>query len=136
MLTYFGFLRPDLSPYGCRNRYFVLWLYCQIVSNPDTSQSTGKTSRTVLFPCPVCKCVMDIVLSIIFCVDIAKVPGCHLWWKMISQWRSQKLFQGSVSCELTSYLSDFYFYFDSMKWPYQKDVNQIPLNICLKLSKI
>ena len=40
-------------------------------------------------------------------VDISEVPGCHLIQWMSSQWGLQKLLQGLVSHELTSYLSVF-----------------------------
>ena len=38
-------------------------------------------------------------------VNISKVPGCHLSQQMSSQWGSQKLLQGLVSYEITTYLS-------------------------------
>ena len=55
---------------------------------------------------------------------------------MSSQWGSQKLLQGLVSHELTTYISIFNLFKLSELWPYyQKYVNQIILNnITLKLS--
>ena len=53
---------------------------------------------------------------------------------MSSQWESQKLLQGLVSHELTAYLSIFnLFNLSTLRWYYQKHVNQIILNC--KLSK-
>ena len=62
-------------------------------------------------------------------MDIPEVLGCHLLKQTHPQWGSQKLFQWSVSHELTAYVSTFYLFFDFMKWPYyQMQVNKITLN--------
>ena len=41
-------------------------------------------------------------------VDIPEVPGCHLLRPTSSQRMSQKLIQGRVSHQLTTYFSDFH----------------------------
>ena len=62
-------------------------------------------------------------------VDISEALGCHTLRQMGSQCVSQKLLQGSVSPELTAYLSDFDLFLNSVKWPFfQKYVHQITLN--------
>ena len=53
-----------------------------------------------------CECILiDRVITPAGGVDISEVPGCHLLQQMSSQRGSQKLLQGSVSHELTAYLS-------------------------------
>ena len=74
------------------------------VSNQEASPSIGKNTGIVLVPFCSWKCVTTAVSG---GVDISKVPGCHLLWQMNSQWRSQKLLQGLVSCEPAAYLSVF-----------------------------
>ena len=58
----------------------------------------------VLAPCCAWKCVPT---AISCCVDVSKVPGCHLLRQMSSQLWSQILPQGLVSHELTAFLSVF-----------------------------
>ena len=61
--------------------------------------------------------------------SISEVLGCHLLGQMSSQWGSQKLLQGLVSHELTTYLSVFHLFKLNELWTYyQKHVNQIILN--------
>ena len=56
-------------------------------------------------------------------------PCMSLLWQINSQWGSQKLHQGLVSHELTTYLSIFNQFKLNELWPYyQKHVNHIILN--------
>ena len=55
--SFFGFLRPGLSPWGYGNRCFLIALCCLIVRRPNlevatkTSPSAGKNTGVVLVPC-------------------------------------------------------------------------------------
>ena len=107
-LYFFGFLRPDLSPWGYWNRCFLVALCRLIVRRPN---------------------FIPLDRAISGGVDISEVPGCHLLWKMCSQWGWQKLLQGLVSHELIAYLSIFNQFICNELWPYyQKHANQIILN--------
>ena len=44
-------------------------------SEKETSSSASKNTGLVLVPCGTSKCVSTAFLG---CVDISKVPGCHL----------------------------------------------------------
>ena len=57
-LSFFGFLKPDLSPWGYRNRCFLIALCRLIIRMPnlnaatkDASPSAGKNTMVVLVPC-------------------------------------------------------------------------------------
>ena len=41
-LSFFGFLRPDLSPWGYMDKCFLLALYCLIVRRPNLEVATKK----------------------------------------------------------------------------------------------
>ena len=126
MLIFFGFLRPNLSSWRYRNRCFVVVLTELESSDQGVSLAAGKNATADLVPCHAWKSVSTAISS---CVDILEVSRCHLLLQMSPQWVSQISFQGSVSLELTAYLSAFYLFLDSLKWPYhQKHVNQINLN--------
>ena len=71
-------------------------------SDQEASLSAGKNTGVVLVPCRTWKCVPT---AISVGVDISEVPVCHLLRQMISQWGSEKLFQGLVFYEVTAYLS-------------------------------
>ena len=107
---FFGFLRTELSPWGYGNRCFVVALCHLIVrrqlgsSDQEASPSAGKNTRVDLVPCCAWKCVPTAISG---SVDISEFPGYHLLWQMTSQWGSQKLLQGLVFHELTTYLSVF-----------------------------
>ena len=78
-LSFFGILRPDLSPWGNRNGWFLVTLRCLILRvprspNQEVSLSAGKNIGVVLVPCPTWKCVPTVISG---GVDISKVPGCH-----------------------------------------------------------
>ena len=73
-------------------------------SNQETPPSAGKNTGLVLVP--FCACV-SLQLAISGSVYISIVSGCHMLHQMRSQWVSQKLLQGSVSHQLTVYLSVF-----------------------------
>ena len=116
-LSFFGFLRPDLLPWGYRNRCFLVALFRLIPktedliqdselgsSNQEASPSAGKNTKIALVLCHAWKCVPTAISS---GVDISNVSRCHMLRSMSSQWRSQKLLQGLVSHELTAYLSVF-----------------------------
>ena len=53
VFSFFGFLRPDLSPSGYRNRCFLVALCCLIVRRPNLEVATpsGKNTGVVLVPC-------------------------------------------------------------------------------------
>ena len=99
---FFGFLRPDLSPWRYRNKCFLVALYCLIVRRPILE--VDKSAGVVLVSCCRRKCVPTAYSS---GVDISEVPGYHLLWLTSSQWGSQKFLQGLVSHELKTYLSVF-----------------------------
>ena len=71
-------------------------------SNQEASPSAGKNTRIVLVPCRAWKCVPTAIPS---GVNTSEVPGCHLFWKIRSQWGSQKLLHVLVSYKLTANLS-------------------------------
>ena len=93
-LSFFGFLRPGLSPDRKKTKLGS--------SNQDPSPSAGKNTRIVLVSCHAWKCVPTAISG---GVDISKVSVCHLLWQMSSQCGSKKLLQGLVSHELKAYLS-------------------------------
>ena len=70
------------------------------ISNQVASPSAGKNTGIVLLPCPTLQCVPKAISG---GGDVFKVPGCHMLRQMSSQWGSQKLLQGLVSHELTTY---------------------------------
>ena len=73
-------------------------------SDQQTSPSVGEYTGVLLVPWRAWKCV---TIAISGGVDIHEVPGYHLLRQMSPQWTSQKLFQGSMSHELTAHISDF-----------------------------
>ena len=74
-------------------------------SDQEVSPSAGKNTGVVLVLCCSWKCIATNICS---GVDISEVHGCHLFRRMSSQRRSQKLLQGLlVSHELTAYLPVF-----------------------------
>ena len=92
-LSFFGFLKHDWSPWGYRNRCFLVALCCLIVWRPnlelEASPSAGKNTGVVLVPCEAWECVPAAISA---GVEIFEVPGrCHLLWQISSQWGSQKL---------------------------------------------
>ena len=56
-LSFFGFLKPDLSPWGYRNRCFLVALCCLIVRRPNLKVATKRllhqqvNTGVVLVPC-------------------------------------------------------------------------------------
>ena len=99
-LSFFCFFRPDLSPGGYRNRYFLVEFCHLIVRRLNLEEATG----VIFVQCCTWKCLPTAISG---GVAISEVPGCHLLQQMSSQWVSQKLLQGLVSHELTAYLSVF-----------------------------
>ena len=108
-LSFFDFLRPDLSPDTGK-------VFSGSTVPPDSnktelgssdweaSPSAVKNNRVVLVPC----LHMEVhPYSISGCVDISEVPGCHLIRQMSSQWGLQKLLQGLIIHEITAYLLIF-----------------------------
>ena len=106
--SFFSFHRPDLSPWGYRNRFFLVALCCLIVRTPNLEVATKWLLHQVLKILGVsysaCKCVP---LAISGSVNVSKIPRCHLLRQMTSQWWSQKFPLGLVSHELTANLSIF-----------------------------
>ena len=131
---FLGFLRPDLSPCGYRNKCFLVALCRLVVRRTDmdreASPSACKNIRVVLVPCHAWKCVPKAISS---GVDISDVPGCHVLRQMSSQWGSQKLLQRLVSYELAVHLSVFNLFFMAILWEGCKPGN-FESNNSLKLS--
>ena len=74
-------------------------------SNHKASQWAGKKNTgLILVSCRAWKCVPQAISG---GADLFEVPECHLLGQMSSQLGSQKLLQGYVYHELTSYISDF-----------------------------
>ena len=75
-LSFSGFFRPDLSPWGYRNRCFF---GCTVLPDSHETNFEGKKQE-------------------------ASPSASHLLWQMSSQWGPQQLLQGLVSHELMVYL--------------------------------
>ena len=73
-------------------------------TDQEASPSAGKNTGVLFVPCHTWICVPTAMSGH---VDISKASRCHLLWHMSSQQRSQKLFPGLLSCEVTTYLSVF-----------------------------
>ena len=73
-------------------------------TDQEASPSAGKNTGVLFVPCHTWICVPTAISGH---VDISKASRCHLLWHMSSQQRSQKLFPGLVSREVTTYLSVF-----------------------------
>ena len=73
-------------------------------SNQEASPSAGKNTGIVLVPCCAWKFGPATISGD---VNISEVPGYHSLQQMSSQGGSQKLLQGLVSQELTTYFSVF-----------------------------
>ena len=112
ILFFFWFLIRGLSPPGYKNTCFsgsnVLpngketEVDC---SNHKASQWAGKKNTgLILVSCRAWKCVPQAISG---GADLFEVPECHLLGQMSSQLGSQKLLQGYVYHELTSYIPDF-----------------------------
>ena len=87
-------------------------------------------------PCSPWKCVPIAISSD---VDIPKDPGCHLLCQVSPQWGSRKLFQGFVSHELTTYLSDFYLFchiFTILSKAHKPDNTKSHISLKLSFSNI
>lgn len=86
------------------------------IKNPNFEIATKRLlhqlikTLVVLLLCCVCKCVLTAISS---GLDIPEIPGCHLLQQISLYGGSPKLFQGSVSLELTTY--QFLPLFDSLK---------------------
>ena len=95
-LSFFGFLRPNLPPWGYKNRCFLVAL-CRLIVRRQNLE--GKNTEVVL----VQYCAWKFVPTAISGgVEIFEVPGCHLLRQMSSKWGSQILLQGLVSHELVA----------------------------------
>ena len=80
-LLFFSFLRPDLLPWGYRNRCFVVPLCHQIVRSLNLEiaikrreASVDKSTGVILVSCCTWKCVSTAYSA---GVDISKVSGCY-----------------------------------------------------------
>ena len=111
MLIIFLAFRPDLSPWGYRNRCVLVALCRMIVMRPNLEvvpkrllDQQVKILGVVLVRCCLWKTVPT---GISGGMDISEVPECNLSRQMICQWGLQKLLQGFVSHELTAYPSVF-----------------------------
>ena len=69
---FFGFLRTDLSPWGYKNRCFLIAL---LPGSNETELGSSENTAIVLVLCHAWKCVPTAIFS---GVDISEVPGCHL----------------------------------------------------------
>ena len=113
----FGFLRPDLSPWGYRNRCFLVALCCLIVRRPNLEVSTKRRLHQQVkipgyFLCHVAHgstslqpfSIMWIFLRslVVTCYDRSVLSEVTM--------RSQKLLQGLVFHELTAYFSVFHLF--------------------------
>ena len=86
--SFFGFLRPDLSPSGYRNRCFLDPLCCLVVRRPNLEvvikillhQQVKKTG-IVLVRVSTWKYVPTVTFG---GADISKLPWCHLLQQMSS----------------------------------------------------
>ena len=133
----FGFLKPDLSLWGYKNRCFLVALLWLILKRHIWEKATKSffasavtNTRVVLVPCRAWKCVPTASFS---GMDILEVTGCYLLKQMNSQWVSQKLLQGSMSQELTVYFSVFSC-IDSMKGSKVHKSSNFESHSSLKLS--
>ena len=103
-VAFFGFHRPDLSPWGYRNRCFLVALCCLIVRRPNLEVATKRLLHQQVK-----------IQGYIWCHVAHEVcPYSYFWWcwcfrgpwvsllsrQIGSQWGSQKLPQGLVSHEL------------------------------------
>ena len=86
---FFGFLQPDLSPWGYGNRCFLIALCCQIVNRSNLEAATKNFLHQQVkipgwFYCHVraWKCFPTAISG---GVDISEVRRCHLLWQMSSQ---------------------------------------------------
>ena len=70
-----------------------------------SSPWAGKNTEVVLVPCCTWKCVLK---GISGDVDISDAPAGHFLRQMSSHWGSQKILQGLMFHEVTTYLSAFY----------------------------
>ena len=77
-------------------------------SDQEASPLAANSTGVVLVPCLLCP------YSYFGSADISGDLGCHSLRKISSQRGSQKLPQGSVSHEHTAYISDFYFFSESI----------------------
>ena len=122
-LSFFGFLRPELSTWRYMNRCFKETKLGS--SDQEASLSAGKNTWVVLVPC--------------WCMEVhpySYFQWCGYFWgpwvsfvtTLSSQWGPQKLIQELISDELKAYLCVFDLFKLHELWPYyQKYVNQIIL---------
>ena len=132
-LSFFGFLRPALSPWGYGDRCFLVVL-CRLIVRRWNLEVVPKRLLYQQVKIPgqfychfhAWKCVPTAFSG---GVDISEVPGCHLCWQISSQRGSQKLLQGLASHELTAYRSIFNLFKLNELWPYyQEHINRINFN--------
>ena len=118
----FGFLRPDLSPWGYRDRCFLVALCHLIVRRLNLEVATKRLLHQQV------KTWKSVPTPNSGGVDISEILGCHFLGQMSSQWGPQKSLQGSVSHELRTYLSIFNLFKLNELWLYyRKHINQVIL---------
>ena len=81
--AFFGYLRPDLSPSGYRNRCFLAAVCHLAIRRPNLeSPSASENNQVVLVSCHAWTCVPTAISG---GEDISEVPRYHLLREMSSQ---------------------------------------------------
>ena len=124
----FGFLKPDLSLWGYKNRCFLVALLWLILKRHIWEKATKSffpsavtNTRVVLVPCRAWKCVPTASFS---GMDILEVTGCYLLKQMSSQCHKNCF---KDQCLKNSH-STFPFLPLLIQWKDQKYINQVTLN--------
>ena len=100
-------------------------------SNQEASSSAGKNTGVDIVPCHAWKFVLTAIFGV---VDISKVPGFLFITTDDFTVRVTKIISRIVVSRPCSIPFRFLPLLDSMKWPYQKRVNQTESHNSLKLS--